>query len=290
MRAVVRRRVPLPEANPAQLTICLVDDLACTTHFENLLAGADAVVHLAGRVHHLAEKQRETATYVQENVHMTRALADAAHRAGVRRFVFMSSIKALGDRSDHGAFARDFPPQPVDAYGLSKLNAERQLAAISAATGLEVVVIRAPLVYGSGASANFRELVRWVRRGVPLPLAQVHNRRSVVSVENLADFIVRCLGMIDGLCNTFHVADARPVSKAELLRYVADGLQMRARLFPMPISLLEVLCRVIGRADIAARLLNSLEFETEDSFAALDWRPGNDTREGVIRALRGMKF
>jgi nucleoside-diphosphate-sugar epimerase len=178
----------------------------------------------------------------------------------------------------------------VDAYGQSKLAIERQLKAFSASTGLEVVMIRAPLVYGPGAGANFRQLVRWVRRGVPLPLAGVVNRRRIVSVENLASFILRCLGPLDQPCDVSHVSDPAPVSTPELLRYVADGLNVRARLFSVPTGLLESFCRLIRRADVATKLLMSLEFETEDSFAALAWRPGTDTHDGIIRAVREMKL
>jgi UDP-glucose 4-epimerase len=221
---------------------------------------------------------------------MTKALALAAHRAGVRRMVYLSSVKALADRSPNGALPRNFPPKPADPYGRSKLECERQLAVISGSTGLQVVVIRPPLVYGSRASANFRQLVRWVSRGVPLPLAGVHNRRSIVSVDNLANFIVRCLGPIDEAFKVFHVSDPEPVSTPQLLRYVAAGLDVRPRLFSIRADILEFLCALVGRSDIAARLLMSLELETEDSFAALTWRPTTATREGIVRAVRDMKL
>ena len=204
--------------------------------------------------------------------------------------VYLSSIKALADCSPDGALARTSPPNPVDPYGRSKLETERQLAAISAATGLQVVVIRPPLVYGPAASANFRQLVRWVRRGIPLPFAGVQNRRSIVSVDNLASFIVRCLGPIDEPFNIFHVSDPGPVSTPELLRYVAAGLGVRPRLFSVPTGLLQRLCALTGRADLAARVLGSLELETQDSFAALAWQPRTATREGILRAVRGMQF
>jgi UDP-4-keto-D-QuiNAc 4-reductase len=204
--------------------------------------------------------------------------------------VYLSSVKALADRSPDGPLSRNFPPKPADLYGRSKLEGERELAVISGSTGLQVVVIRPPLVYGAAAGANFRQLVRWVNRGVPLPLAGVHNRRSIVSVDNLASFIVRCLGRVEASFSIFHVGDAAPVSTPELLRHVAAGLNVRPRLFSMPTGVLKSFCTLIGRADVAARLLMSLELETEDSFAALAWRPGTDTRDGIIRAVRGMKL
>ena len=290
VRALARRNFTLPDGQTSRLTITVVEDLATAEHPEDLLAGADAVVHLAARAHRTTDKPDITASLYDRDVQMTKALALAAHRAGVRRMVYLSSVKALGDRSPHGALARTSPPNPVDPYGRSKLAAERQLAAISAATGLQVVVIRPPLVYGPAASANFRQLVRWVRREIPLPLAGVRNRRSIVSVDNLASFIVRCLGPIDEPFNIFHVSDPGPVSTPELLRYVAAGLGVRPRLFSVPTGLLQRLCALTGRADLAARLLGSLELETQDSFAALAWQPRTATREGILRAVRGMQF
>jgi len=290
VRALARRNFTLPDEPTQRFTISVIEDLASADDLEDLLAGADAVVHLAARVHRLSEKPGTAAHSHARDVQMTKALALAAHRAGVRRMVYLSSVKALADRSPNGALPRNFPPKPADPYGRSKLECERQLAVISGSTGLQVVVIRPPLVYGSRASANFRQLVRWVSRGVPLPLAGVHNRRSIVSVDNLANFIVRCLGPIDGAFNVFHVSDPEPVSTPQLLRYVAAGLGVRPRLFSVRTDILEWLCALARRSDIAARLLMSLELETEDSFAALAWRPTTATREGILRAVRGMKL
>ena len=289
VRALARRSFTPPEGQTPRLRIAVVEDLATADRVEDLLAGADAVVHLAARVHRLSDKPSVAARAYHHDVQMTKALAQAAHRAGVRRLVYLSSIKALADRSPNGALARAAPPKPVGPYGRSKLEAERELAAISASTGLQVVVIRPPLVYGSGASANFRQLVRWVGRGIPLPLAGVQNRRSIVSVDNLANFIVRCLGPIGGAFNVFHVSDPEPVSTPQLLRYVAAGLGVRPRLFSVRTDILGSLCALVGRSDIAASLLMSLELETEDSFAALGWRPPTATREGILRAIRGMR-
>jgi nucleoside-diphosphate-sugar epimerase len=291
VRALTRRPFAVPDLREAQFTLALVEDLATAERLEQLLAGADAVVHLAARVHRVAEKASSAAGAYQRDVHIAKVLAAAARRVGVQRLVFLSSIKALGERSPpHEPLARTSTPHPADPYGRSKLAIERQLAAFAAATGLGVVVIRAPLVYGPGAGANFRQLVRWVRRGTPLPLAGVHNRRSIVGIDNLANCIVRCLGPLGDSFSTFHVGDAAPVSTPQLLRYVAEGLDVPARLFTVPRSLLEALCGLVGREDLATKLLSSLEFETADSFAQLAWRPGTDTKEGIARAIRAMKF
>lgn len=274
----------------AAMRVTLIGDLAQADSLEDHLAGADAVIHLAARAHHLKEKPEEAAGAYPRDVQVTRALAMAAARAGVRRLVFLSSVKALGDRSPGGALSRAAVPKPVDPYGRGKLAAERELAGISASARLQVAVIRAPLVYGARAGANFRQMVRWVRRGVPLPLGAVRNRRSIVSVENLASAIVRSLTAPSTAFDLLHVADPTAVSTPELLRLVAEGLEVPSRLFSVPPALLESVCRVTGRKDIAARLLESLELETEDSFAALGWRPAMRTSEGIVRAVRGMQL
>ena len=288
VRALARHNFTLPKVQTSGFTVTVVEDLAETDRLEALLAGADAVVHLAARVHRTSESPSFAAHLYDRDVQMTKRLALAAHRAGVRRLVYLSSIKALADRSA-GALARTAVPNPVDPYGRSKLAAERELAVISASTGLQVVVVRPPLVYGARASANFRQLVRWIRRGVPLPFAKVQNRRSIVSVDNLASFIVRCVGPVAETFSIFHVSDPQAVSTPELLRYVATGLEVRARLFSVPTRVLESLCVLTGRSDIAVRLLMSLELETEDSYSALAWRPGSSTREGILRAVRDMR-
>jgi UDP-glucose 4-epimerase len=290
VHALVRRPSALPEPRAARLTVSVVEDLVAYGRLEELLTGADALIHLAARVHRVAEQADVAVSAYRRDVEMTRALALAAQRVGVRRVVFLSSIKALGDRSPDGAFTRRALPNPVDPYGRAKLAAERELEGIHTATRLEVAVVRAPLVYGAAASANFRELVRWVRRGVPLPFAAVRNRRSIVSIDNLSSFIVRCLGPLDAPFTTLHVSDPAPVSTPQLLRSVAAGLNQSARLFSVPTPVLESLCGALGRADLAARLLMSLEFDTEDSFAALGWRPATDSREGIMCAVRGMSL
>ncbi len=290
VRALVRRPFTLPEGSAAPFTLQPVGDLAELDQEQALrhLAGADALVHLAAHVHRLRENPAEAARAYLRDVSMTQTLALAAARVGLRRLVYLSSVKALGDRSYAGPLAPTADPQPVDAYGRAKLEAERQLARVSRERGLSVVVVRAPLVYGAAAGANFRALVQWVRRGVPLPLGGVHNRRSVLSVDNLADFIVRCLGPVDGKFCTYHVADADPVSTPQLLRLVAEGAGVPARLFQVPTGLLQTLCTLGGRRDMAVRLLLSLELETDSSFAALGWRPPVTSSIAVPRAVREM--
>lgn len=290
VHALARRPFAASTQGGAPFQLTLIDDLADSAHADEWFAGAEAVVHLAARVHRVSERPVDPQPLYARDVQIAQQLALAAHRAGARRLVFMSSIKALGEISAAGvALARSAIPRPVDPYGRAKLAAERELEAISASHGLEVTVIRAPLVYGARAGANFRQMVRWVRRRVPLPLAGVQNRRSIVSADNLAQSVLRCLGPLSGGYNVFHVSDPAPVSTPELIGYVARGLNITPRLFATPTPWLEFVCKLAGRADLAARLLGSLEFEVEDSFAELGWRPCTTTRDGVSSAVRAMR-
>jgi nucleoside-diphosphate-sugar epimerase len=291
VHALARRPFAATTAGGAALKLTLIEDLAASARADEWFAGAEAVIHLAARVHRVSERPGDAEPLYARDVEIARQLALAAHRAGARRLVFMSSIKALADSSAAGvALARSTIPRPVDPYGRAKLAAERELEAVSTSTGLEVAVIRAPLVYGARAGANFRQMVRWVRRGMPLPLAGVQNRRSIVSADSLAQSVLRCLGPLSGSYNVYHVSDPAPVSTPELLGYVARGLNIAPRLFAAPTPWLEFACKLVGRADLAVRLLRSLEFEVEDSFAALGWRPGTSTRDGVTRAVRAMRL
>ena len=290
VRAVVRARpVSVDVVAQAGMTVRAVADLMDHGVDESLFADANAVVHLAARVHRVGEVTAATDDlYLRENTELTRRLAETAARAGVRRFVFMSSVKAIGERSPAGGLRRAAEPRPADAYGRSKLAAERALAEVGARTGLEVVVIRPPLVYGPAVGANFRQLVRVVARGIPLPFAAVANRRSVASVWNVAEFVGRCLGPMPSAYEILHVADDRPVSTPELIRLIAVGLDVPARLFSLPPAVLALMLRMAGRSELVDRLLASLELDTSQSYAVLGWKPRLGVEFGVVRAVREM--
>lgn len=285
--ALVRgRRLPAL-AGLGGFTERVIDDLESLIAAPQPLSGCEVVVHLAARVHHPREHSPEAErTYGVENTQLTRRLASACVDAGVRRFVFMSSIKALAGLSPEGPLRPDAVPHPDDAYGRSKLEAERELRTLAAATGLELCIVRAPLVYGPRAGANFGQLLRWVRRGVPLPLAGVTNRRSLVSVWNLASALARCCELGRPTAGTFHVSDARAVSTPELVRLLAAGLGRRARLFAIEPGLLARALRLVGRGDLVERLLGTLELDIGESCAALGWQPPLPVEAGLERAAR----
>jgi UDP-glucose 4-epimerase len=289
VRAIVRNRPVRTSARNPALEVRIVGDLSEVSRDHSAFNEVDAVIHLAARVHRAGElRGSQDLLYRRENAEVTIALAETARQAGVRRFIFASSIKALGERSEERPFSRVSAARPGDAYGRSKLLAEQLLSEVCARSTLEVAIVRAPLVYGPGAVANFRELARWIKRGVPLPFASVQNRRSVISVWNLASFFARCAVAPVSRLSVLHASDAASVSTPELVRLVALGLNITPRLVSVPPSLLALGLSMLGRADLADRLCRSLEFETADSFAELGWSPPMTTVDGVIEAVREM--
>ena len=249
--------------------------LAADTRWQAALAGVDCVVHAAARVHVM----HDTATSPLEafrriNVDGTLALARQAADAGVRRFVFMSSIKVNGESTEPGRrFRADDVPNPIDPYGISKREGELALQRLAADSGLEVVVIRPPLVYGPGVKANFRTLLRWVARGVPLPLGAIDNARSMVALDNLVDLIVACIDRPEAAGATFLVSDDEDLSTPELLRRCGRALQRPARLVPVPAGWLRGAARLAGRPELALRLCGSLQVDIGPTRERLGWRP-----------------
>ncbi|KVO98264.1 NAD-dependent dehydratase [Burkholderia ubonensis] len=242
---------------------------------------ADCVIHLAARVHVMHDESLDPeAAFDATNVAGTLRVADAAREHGVRRFVFASSIKAVGEGDAGVPLAEDVAPNPQDAYGRSKLRAEQQLARLGE-TGLDVVIVRPPLVYGPGVRANFLRMMDAVSRGVPLPLAGIPARRSLVYVDNLADALLRCATDPRAACECFHVADDDPPSVAGLLRMVGDALGKPARLFPVPAGALRALGRLTGRSAAVDRLTGSLQLDTTRMKRVMDWHPPYSTRQGL---------
>ncbi|EPZ85466.1 putative epimerase/dehydratase WbiG [Burkholderia cenocepacia BC7] len=243
---------------------------------------ADSVIHLAARVHVMRDESPDPdAAFEATNVTGTLRVAEAARAHGVRRFVFASSIKAVGEGDRGVPLAEDVAPEPRDPYGRSKLHAERALAQFGSSTGLDVVVVRPPLVYGPGVRANFLRMMDAVSRGLPLPLGAIAARRSLVYVDNLGDALLRCAIDPRAAGECFHVADDDAPSVAELLRMVGDALGRPARLFPVPTALLYALGRLTGRSAAVDRLTGSLQLDAGRIKRTLDWRPPYTTREGL---------
>ena len=250
------------------------------------LSGVSAVIHCAARVHVMNEEAADPlAEFRRVNVDGTLRLARQAMEAGVRRFVFVSSIKVNGEHSQPGhPFAADQIPAPGDPYSISKCEAEAGLRALSEETGMEVVVIRPPLVYGPRVKANFLAMMLWLQRGVPLPLGGVtENRRSLVFLDNLVDLIITCLDHPAAAHQTFLVSDDEDLSTAALLRRMAAALGRPARLIPVPVGLITLGAKLIGRPGIAQRLCGSLQVDIGKTKALLGWKPPISVDEGLRR-------
>jgi nucleoside-diphosphate-sugar epimerase len=286
VRAVVRRASPQAEVPPGLESI-EIPDIAGEFDRGGLVGSFDAVVHLAAVVHRAADE----AGLRRVNVDATRRLAEAA-AGSVRRFVFLSSVKVHGEDSGAGAYGESDTPRPEDAYGKSKLRAEELLTEISARSGMELVVLRPPLVYGPRVKANFLRLLRWVDSGLPLPFASIRNRRSLIYLGNLVDAIVRCVEH-PAASGPLLVSDDEVVSTPELVSRVARSLGRAPRLFPAPPALLRLAGTLLGRSDQMQRLTGNLVVDISKARRLIDWRPRLTLDQGLaetarwFRALRG---
>lgn len=268
-----------------------VSSLNAENNWGSALDGVDAVVHCAARVHVMNELSLDPLEdYRKVNVQGSLNLARQAARAGVRRFVFVSSIKVNGEVTQPGqTFTADDVPEPLDPYGVSKMEAEQGLRDIGVQSGMEVVIVRPPLVYGPGVKANFAAMMRWVARGIPLPLGSIHNARSMVALENLVDLLVTCLKHPAAAGQTFLVSDGEDVSTTELLIRVSNAMGKKTLLLPVPVFLLEWSAAMLGKRSVAQRLCSSLQVDIEKTRRFLGWNPPLTLNQGLKKAVEGMK-
>lgn len=265
-------------------------DLTSQTQWQPALAGVHAIVHTAARAHVLNERAADPlAEFRRVNVAGTLRLAEQAAAMGVRCFVFVSSIGVNGVQTALGkAFSEADKPDPHNAYALSKWEAEQGLLRVADETGLEVVIIRPPLVYGCGAPGNFGSLMRAVRRGWPLPLGAVHNQRSLVALDNLVDFILMCIKHPGAANQTFLVSDGHDLSTTELVRGLARAAGVPARLLPVPVWALRSGAALLGKGDAVQRLCGNLQVDISKARSLLGWVPPVSVDEGLRRAVAGM--
>ncbi len=268
-----------------------VGDLALQMHWPQELVGVDTIVHAAARVHIINDRSARS-IHEFERINVTPSLQLARHAAamGVRRLVFLSSIGVNGVQTGVAtAFTETDKPNPHNAYALSKLKAERGLLEIAAATGLELVIIRPPLVYGPGVRANFAALMHAVQNGWPLPLGAVRNRRSLVALDNLVDFILTCIDHPQATNQTFLVSDGQDVSSPELVRGLAHAAGVSARLVPVPPWALWAVAAVLGKREFMQRLCGSLRVDISKANKVLGWAPRISVEEGLRRAVVGIQ-
>lgn len=284
---VARRAVRRAEAVVTPGADVVVGEIGPTTDWRQALHGVDAVIHLAARAHVMRDVAVDPlADYRRVNVLGTQGLARAAADAGVRRMIFLSSIKVNGEKTAGKPYSEQDPPHPQDAYGVSKWEAEQMLRAIAADSQLESVVLRPPLLYGPGVKGNFLGLMRVIDRGLPLPLASIHNRRSLLYIGSLIDAIMLCLDNPVAAGKTYLVAESEGVSTPDLIRGIAGALGKPARLLPFPPALLKFAGTLAGKAESVSRLLGSLQIDATSIRRELNWQPCADMVLGLAETAR----
>jgi nucleoside-diphosphate-sugar epimerase len=280
VRAALResRRAPTGVAERV-----IIGGLDGDTQWSTAVSGVDGVIHLAARVHVSSGSAAGAAQFLTANTHGTRRLAEQAAQHGVRRLIYLSSVKVNGEETTTGAYSADDVPQPRDAYGLSKWRAEQALREAASATRMQAVIVRSPLVYGVGVRANFLRLLNWVDRERWLPLGSIHNRRSLVSVWALCDLLARLLDHPAAPDRTWMISDGDDVSTPELVRRIARAMGRRPRLFPIPPSVLRVAGGLVGKAAEMRRLCGSLVVDTMPARTVLAWSPPLSMEEALAR-------
>lgn len=277
----------LLEAQGHQLLLAVRSDIQLTSatvlignidtfdNWESYLSDIDVVIHLAARVHQMNELSDQAAlNYQRTNVDATARLAEAAIQCGVKRFIFLSTIKVNGEETLKGeTFSATDAPAPKDAYGESKLQAELALKELSSGSAMELVIIRPPLVYGPGVKANFLRLVELAQGGIPLPFAGLSNHRDMVSVDNLCDLIAHCIASPQAAGETFLVSDGIAYSTADILTAVRSILDLPQRLFYVPPGLLKLALTLVGKTAMADRLFDSLQIDMSATVETLGWSP-----------------
>ncbi|UQS13063.1 SDR family oxidoreductase [Pseudomonas sp. HS6] len=282
--ALRRECLDLPQA----IRRFMLADMTANADWRDALIGIDVVVHCGARVHVMEEAAADPlAEFRRVNVDATLNLARQAASAGVKRFIFISSIKVNGEFTEPGrVFTADDTPAPVDPYGISKLEAEIGLKQLATTTEMEVVIIRPVLVYGAGVKANFLSMIRWLQRGIPLPLGAVHNRRSLVSLDNLIDLIVTCFAHPAAAGQVFLASDGQDVSTTELLRGIAVALKKPVVLLPVPVSFMSAMARLLGRGAVAQRVFGSLQVDIGKNQRLLGWDPPFSFEQGLVATVK----
>ena len=247
------------------------------------LDGMDVVIHCAARAHIMNDSSLSPLDeYRKVNVDATMNLARQAASAGVKRFIYLSSIKVNGERTyPNEPFRSSDQPQPEDPYGVSKLEAELGLKEIALDTGMELVIIRPPLVYGPGVKGNFASLLKLTMKRLPLPLGRISNKRSMVSVQNLVDLIVTCIDHPNAANQTFLVSDDEDLSTSDLFRRLGSAARLPARLINIPVGVLRFFARLVGKEIAIDRLTGSLQVDISHTKQVLDWKPPYTVDEGL---------
>lgn len=282
VRAALRSHRSVPAGISEKVVI---GDITRSTDWRAALRGVDEVFHVAARAHVLNDSKVSSDLYLETNAYGTDCFARASAQAGIRRFVYLSTVKVNGEDAAGGSYSAGDAPQPRDCYGVSKWLAEKNLMEIASRTGMEGVIVRSPIVYGPRVGANFLRLLHLVDREIPLPLGAVENRRSLVNIWNLCDLLVRVLEHPLAPGRTWMVSDGEDLSTLDLIRRLAAAMQRRVRIFPVPVGLLRLCGALTGRRAEISRLCNSLTVNITQTSTALGWSPPVPVNEGLARTV-----
>jgi nucleoside-diphosphate-sugar epimerase len=260
-------------------------DLSANLHSSGCLNSVETIVHTVALVHNMKEKTFSSLNeYRRVNVDVTVNLARHAASAGVKRFIFLSSIKVNGERTDPGRpFSVFDDPAPKDPYGVSKYEAEQRLRELEQTHGIEIVIIRLPLVYGAEVKGNFKSLLQLCSKGIPLPFGSIHNKRSFIGLDNLIDFIVTCITHPAAAHQTFLVSDNEDLSTTELLNAIGKAKNVPVKLLPFPPFLLRIAAAIIGKNHLITRLCDSLQIDASHARNVLGWTPPFTIHESLRR-------
>lgn len=275
------------ETNIDLIEVPALDGNTC---WEDIIDGVDVVVHLAARVHVMHDVAMDPLNEFRKiNLEATKSIAKAAATKGVKRFVFLSSVKVNGEGGWKKVYAESDKETPTDPYSLSKWEAEQALRQIESDSGLELVILRSPLVYGPGVKANFLRMMELVNRNIPLPFSLIKNQRSLIYLGNLVDAIITCLKHPIAAGKTYMVSDGYDVSTPMLIQEVAKALGKKACLLPFPVSIMKILASLTGKKDVINRLVNSLAVENSKICSDLDWQPPYKVEEGIYLTAQWFK-
>lgn len=264
-----------------------VNGLDAVTEWSKALFKQNVVIHLAARAHIMRDEVAESlAEYRKVNVAGSENLARQAAAAGVKRFIYISSVKVLGEStSGEIAFNELTAADPEDAYGQSKYEAEEVLKKIAAETGMELVIIRPPLVYGPGVKANFLSLLKLCQLSLPLPFGLVNNRRSMVYLDNLVDFTIQCIDHPNAANQTFLVSDGQDLSLSNLIRIIRKAINKPAWLLPVPVSLFKLVGKLTGKMALVDRLIGDLQVDSSKAQQLLGWTPPYTIEQGIVETV-----
>jgi nucleoside-diphosphate-sugar epimerase len=279
--AVARRQVAI------DTNITVINKvLSKETDWHDCLKDIDVVIHLAGRAHVMNDvSENPYQAYADINIDATKHLAKQAVLSGVKRFIYLSSIKVNGERTKDVAFSETDSPQPKDDYGTTKCEAEKVLNNIARQTGMDVVIIRPPLVYGAGVKANFKSLIKLAQLNIPLPFGAIDNKRSLVFIENLIDFILLCTHHPNAANQTFLISDDDDVSTTRLIQYIKEASGKRPLLIPVPQSWLRFVFQLIGKSFLSDRLLGNLQVDITKAKTLLNWKPPFALEQGINKTI-----